>query len=258
MEREDLQRIKERIAKLLAMAADSASPNEAAIAAQRARALMDKYQIDEYDVSEAAPQEFADEPVTRAFAAIPFHIDTLAVAVAKYNDCHSVFEWAKMDYKMESKAQQNAKTGGGFTKKIGKRINFKGYKNDVELARQMLERLLENIDRLCKAYMQANHPGRYSVRIGAQFKNAAARVLVDKFDEMMVERKQLTASAGTALVVIKAQRVDEHFGGPAEYVSKSRSIQKSKTLEDYEAMVAAKDAGHVAGHQIEITKRLDD
>ena len=42
MNREEFQKIKERIAKLLAMARDASSPNEAAIAAQRARSLMDK------------------------------------------------------------------------------------------------------------------------------------------------------------------------------------------------------------------------
>jgi hypothetical protein len=257
MEREQLEKVKERIAKLLAMAADASSPNEAAIAAQRARALMDKYQLDEYDVSESQAVEFADESVTRVFAAVPYHVDILAVAVARYNDCHSVFGWGKVTYKMESKANQSAKTGGGATKQMGKYIRFRGYKSDVGLAKEMLDRLLSNIDKLCKAYMQENHPGRYNVRIGSEFKVQAARALVVKFDEMMIERKQLTCASGTALVVVKSAAVDAEFGG-VEYASKSRSIQKSTSWDDLRAMDRAGSAGWQAGQSIEITKRLDD
>lgn len=257
MEREQLDKIKERIAKLMAMAKDASSPNEAAIAAQRARSLMDKYQLDEYDISEAAPQEFSEEAVSRAFAAIPYHMDVLAVAVAKYNDCHSVFEWVEMTYKMQSKANQNAKVGGGRTKSLGKRLKFRGHKNDVELAKQMLERLLENIDRLCKEYMTANHPGRYNVRLGGEYKNACTRALLDKFKAMTIEREQLTFSGGTSLVVIKSARVDEHFG-EAKYVNKSRSIQTMYDREERQKSEDARRAGYVDGQKIEITKRLDD
>jgi len=256
--RENLDKIKERIAKLLAMAQDASSPNEAAIAAQRARALMDKHQLDEYDVSEAAPQEFAREAVTRAFSAMPYHIDILSVAIAQYNDCHAVSEWATMDYKMQSKANQNAKVGGGFTKSTGKRVVFRGYKNDVELAKQMLERLLNNIDHLCKKYMQENHPGRYNVRLGSEFKTNAARALRIKFDEMMTEREKITYhGTGTSLVVAKAAQVDEEFGS-VKYQSKSRSVSAPGSIDDYVHMQRAKEAGYRAGQSIEITKRLDD
>lgn len=256
MEREELTKIKERIAKLLAMAADASSPNEAAIAAQRARALMDKYQLDEYDISEAAPVEFAQEAATRVFASVPYHVDVLAVAVAKYNDCHSVFEWAKMDYRMAGKAKLNGRDGRG-TKTEGKRILFRGFKNDVELAKQMLDRLLENIDRLCKAYMQANHPGKYNVRIGGDYKAAAARALIEKFKEMTVERAQLTSATGTALVVVKEAKVNDHFG-EVSYKSKSKSIAKGLDTDDYMASIKAKEQGYRDGQKIEITKRLDD
>jgi hypothetical protein len=255
--REHLDKVKERIAKLLSMAADASSPNEAAIAAKRARALMDKYQLDEYDVSEAAPQEFADEAVTRAFSAVPYHIDVLAVAVARYNDCQSVFYEAPVTYKMESKANQNAKTGGGQTKKWGKKIVFRGYKNDVELAKQMLERLLDNIDKLCKEYMRENHPGRYSVRYGSEYKTQAARALCAKFKEMTVEREQLTCSTGTALVVAKAAAVDAKFGDPG-YKTSSRSVQKATDWDDHDNMQRAREAGWKDGQKIEITKRLDE
>lgn len=256
MEREQLDKIKERIAKLMAMAKDASSPNEAAIAAQRARALMDKYQLDEYDISEAAPDVFDTQDVTRAFAAIPFHMDILSVAVALYNDCQCFFLTRRMDYKMESKAHQNAKTGSGATKAYGKAVNFRGYKRDVELAKMMFDNLCQNIDALCKAYMKENYPGRYNVRIGGEYKAAAARALCAKFREMTKERESLTYSTGTALVVAKAAAVQAEFG-EIKYINKS----KSSSVADYESQVEndrARAAGYRDGQKIEIIKRLDD
>jgi hypothetical protein len=256
VEREQLDKIKERIAKLLSMAKDASSPNEAAIAAQRARAMMDKYQLDEYDIKDAAPDVFGEVDVTRAFAAMPYHMDILSVAVAAYNDCQSVFYEARMDYKMESKQNQNDKLGGGRTKKFGKKAVFRGYKRDVELAKMMFDNLCANIDALCKKYMQENYPGRYSVRIGGEYKAAAARVLCAKFREMTEAREALTYSSGNALVVVKTAAVNEKFGD-VEYTKKS----KSSSVADYESQVEnerARTAGYIDGQKIEIIKRLDD
>jgi hypothetical protein len=256
MNLEELQRIKERIAKLLAMAKDASSPNEAAIAAQRARALMDKYQIDEYDVSEVAPHEFSHDGVTRAFAALPYHINILSVAVALYNDCQSILVKDIVKYRQAGKARLNSRDGRS-TKHVGCKIVFRGHKEDVELAKQMLDRLLQNIDQLCKQYMQANHPGKYNVRIGGEYKAGAARALCAKFKEMTVERQQLTSSAGTSLVIVKSKRVDEHFGD-VNYRSTSKSIAKGLDSDAIEDQMRAQERGWVDGNTIEITKRLDD
>ena len=43
-------KIMERVRKLLAMAKDATSPHEAAIAARRARSLMDKHQLEEHEM----------------------------------------------------------------------------------------------------------------------------------------------------------------------------------------------------------------
>jgi hypothetical protein len=58
MENVDLEKIKDRIAKLLRMSQDASSPNEAAIAAGRARALMDKYQIEAFDANNQVKEVF--------------------------------------------------------------------------------------------------------------------------------------------------------------------------------------------------------
>ncbi len=190
MNLEQLAKIKERIAKLLAMAKDAASPNEAAIAAQRARKLMDQYQLDEYDISEAAPDVFAEEAVGIVRASVPTYLGTLAVAVARYNDCHARYQWANV----EQKDIDRRRAEGRDAKTHGKRIKFQGYANDVELCKQMYEYLCANMDKLCKEYMSVNHPGRYNVRIGTEYKSSAVAALCARLKAMTKERMELVTT----------------------------------------------------------------
>src|SRR6478609_1846278 len=126
-----LDKIKERIAKLLAMSRDASSPNEAAIAAGRARKLMDQYQLQEFDLAKALKEEFGSIPATHFSRGMPVYMQTLAVAVAQYNDCAARFEsgWMARDKR------------DVINPKRGKRIAFVGYKDDAELAGQMYVRL---------------------------------------------------------------------------------------------------------------------
>lgn len=155
MDFQELDKIKDRIAKLLRMAADASSPNEAAIAAQRARALMDKHQLDEFDVGNRMAEEFMAAAASRYFSAVPMYLSTFSVALAKYNDCQAKFERGEMDYRMNHKSS-NAKTQG-------KRIMFMGYKSDVELAVQIMDRIVEAVNRLCKEWMNSKGMVRYDM-----------------------------------------------------------------------------------------------
>lgn len=56
----DIEKILETIRKLLRMAGDAGSPNEAAIAAGRARKLMDKYRVSLSDLKESNGFGFAN------------------------------------------------------------------------------------------------------------------------------------------------------------------------------------------------------
>src|ERR1700739_3840723 len=165
MDFQDLDKIKDRIAKLLRMAADASSPNEAAIAAQRARALMDKYRLHAFDVGNRMEEEFSAEPATRFYASIPVYLNLFSVQVAKYNDCQSRFERGDVTHRMGGKSQ-GAKTDG-------KRIVFMGYKSDVQLAINMFDYLCETVNRLCKEWMHSQGMITYSVRIGGGFKLGA-------------------------------------------------------------------------------------
>jgi hypothetical protein len=238
---EDLEKIKDRISKLLAMADDASSPEEAAIAAERARKLMDKYQLERFDVEGRVSEEFASMAASRAFAAVPQYMAFLATSVARYNDCQAFFSFDEVTFKKKNAA----------FKKFGKVISFRGYKSDVELAHQMFTKLMSVVDGLCKVYLKDKGYTKYPVRIGGQFKLGAIMVIGNRINEMVKERDAITSSSGNALVVIKKTAVDEHFGKcEPKYVSVKRADRD-------EAEADARRAGYVEGSKVEIVGSLE-
>jgi hypothetical protein len=238
----DLNKIKDRIAKLLRMADDASSPNEAAIAASRARKLMDKYQLSQIDIGTGFEEEFATEPASRFFAAVPEYLSWFWTAIATYNDCQASYDYGWVDFKKKGAAQQ-----------WGRRVMFKGYKSDVALAKQMLNTLEEAVNRLCKEWLKTQGFARYPVREGGQFKHGAMAIITDRLRDMTKERDLLTASesaTGTSLVVIKSTAVTAHFGEPGYKTSKARQITDA-------AEQAARNAGYRAGRMVEITKSVE-
>lgn len=237
---ENLDKIKDRVAKLLRMADDSSSPEEAAIAAGRARSLMDKHQLSEYDVTERIAEVFGSFPATRYFAAIPQYMQFLAVAVAKYNDCQGRFEIGIVDFK--KKAHE--------AKKDGRRLMFHGFESDAQLAQQMYVRLLDAIDRLCKVYLTGKGYAKYPVRIGGQFKLGAVLAITSRLEVMTKERDALKYADGTALVVVKKAAVDEHFGDVEYNKVKTRDLVSQDEM-------AARYHGVIQGRQVEIVPVVD-
>jgi len=239
----DLSKIKDRIAKLLRMADDASSPNEAAIAASRARKLMDKYQLSQLDIADSVEEDFATDPATRFYAAMPYHLNVFSVAVAKYNDVQAKLENGHVDHR--------GSAAKGHTKKWGPRIVFNGYKNDVQLAVQMFNSLSDVVDRLCREYVAKEGYTRFPVGIAKAFKVAAVLEISARLQAMTVERDKLTSeTTGTSLVLMKSIAVAAHFGD-AGYKGK-----KTKFHQDDESF-AARQAGVQAGRSVEITKSVE-
>lgn len=245
MDFQDLDKIKDRIAKLLAMSKDASSPHEAAIAAGRARKLMDQYQLDAFDVGNRIKEEFAADPATRFYAAIPQYMSIFAVAVAQYNDCQARFESGYVTYK--KKASDH--------KQWGKRVVFMGYKSDVELAIQMFDNLNEVVNRLCKEWMNGQGLTAYSVRIGNQFKLGAFGVIGDRLNDMTKKRDAITSEVGStgALVVIKKAAVNEKFGETKYGKANTRAVDYSDHME-----VEARRTGRIKGATVEIVKSVEE
>lgn len=241
----EIDKIKDRIAKLLRMAADASSPNEAAIAAQRARNLMDKHKIGEMDIDQNYKEEFDTDFVGEFFYAKPIHEDILSVAVAKYNDCQSCIEWT-------SQRTVNGKRMKGFV--------FNGYKSDVALAKAMFESLIECVNTLCRAYTKTLASGG-SRSTTTAFKYGACKVLCDRLGAMTKECEALTMTRArgpyddpgatvTSLVIVKNKAVEEEFGEVKYIMAKTVALSDEEKLRAYVK-------GAEQGRKIEIIKSID-
>jgi Protein of unknown function (DUF2786) len=225
---QELDKIKVRIAKLLRMSQDSSSPEEAAIAAGRARALMDKHQLDAMDIGENK-EEFGTATGTPFLKDIPNYMSTLAVAVAKYNDCQAKYEFGQHAVRSHERGQA---------------VLFMGYVSDVNMAVEMFKRLTNAINRLCKEYLKEQGYAEYNPALGGQFKTGASIAIISKLNQMTRERDALTSSGGTSLVVCKTKAVNERFG-----VVKYSSVKERRlTREEQDA----REVGHVRGTRVEV------
>jgi hypothetical protein len=231
---EDKAKIIERVQKLLRMAADTSSPNEAAIAAGRARKLMDQHQLQMADLKEESG--FGFEKIDKAYRFMPVWKNILSVQVAKFNDCKcsTINEWQTINQSW------------------ARRIMFQGYEADVAVGKAMFEYLVLTIDRLCQQYIAPLGYTRYPAKIGDAFKKSATMEVIKRMQAMQVEREsELLTSAGTSLVLFKMAAVEAEFG-KAKYVDKPLTTRR-----DAETF-RAKDAGREAGRGISLNTQIGD
>lgn len=108
--------------KLLAMANDASSPNEAATAAKMARRIMDQYQIDDDAILNAEGESWMTIGYNwLVFSPVPDWAGHMAGATAQFNDCQAIT------------VRQN-----GFQK-----LAFRGFEDDVLMADQMFNYFYE-------------------------------------------------------------------------------------------------------------------
>ncbi|APD20719.1 hypothetical protein FDJ04_gp10 [Pseudomonas phage vB_PaeM_E217] len=250
---EAIEKAKDRIRKLTAMAADSSSPHEAAIAAERVKKLKDKYDLHDFEATGEIREEFDEQIATRYYSAIPNWMKFFSVAVATYNDCIMDFAGGINNHRASAKASRSARDGST-TKRWGHAVRFKGYKSDVELAVNMFNSLVEAVDRLCREYQKAQGFERFNVKVAAQFKLAATQEISYRLQSITRKRMELVSSAGTSLVVVKEAAVHEHFGDPGY---KKSNVTKLLRLDDSDGR-RAYTAGTNAGRNMEIVRSVED
>lgn len=180
-----------RIKKLLAMANDVGSPEEAVIAARRARSMMDKYDIQKHEVEQFSDKsKFGKVKFGKEYKYMPVWINILSVAVAEWNDCIG-----RLDCEWKSNGNR-------------KYIQFLGLEADAITARVMMEYLQDTVIRLAKAQGYGSN-----ARMLTSFKLGASRELCSRIHKIIKERqKEIKTSTGTDLVVIKKQLVEKEFG----------------------------------------------
>lgn len=242
---EDLDKIKSKIAKLLNLAERASNEHEAASAMSKARALMDKYDLQQVDIIEQDGQrhEMLAADASRAFAACPKWMSTLAVIVAQFNDCQAIFEGAEVNYKTENRPNARKKNWG-------KKIVFRGFRRDVELAVDMYARIIGALNGIFAQYLKdIGHEGRVPMSLNTNFKSGAVSTITRLLRESIIERQKLTVSNGTALVVVKSNAVAEYFGNVSYTTKKARAFTSDESADAYWE-------GQKRGHQVETHRKI--
>lgn len=218
-------RIIEKIRKLLAMAGDAGSPNEAAIAARRARALMDKHQID-YDYLDSTESDGFDEAIIgKSKQRFDLWLQGLAIAVAKLNDAQVKFDVAGRN----------------------KRLKFQGLESDVALCVQLFDYLADIAQAQYKA--SAKEHGFKGRTLKTQWLKGFSVEIDTKVKAIMKERAELKAANGRSLVVVKSELVAQKYGA----ASYSRRASYSKFDPDAQR---AREAGAAAGRKTDLSRSV--
>lgn len=220
-------KVMERIQHLLAMAADVSSPNEAAIAAHRAEVLMREYQLSQVDVLvknldgdsvEVSSVDHVSTIYGKNYKAtgMPSWVSIVAVAAAVMNEC-------EVDYV------------GGLTR-------FYGVEGDSQVAAEIFRYLIGAVNRLAKQF-----PGTRGER--SAFRQGCAGMLQSRCKEVSEERKRQfqETSAGTSLVVLKKQLIEQHANREFEYDDHTTSNPED----------GAYFAGQIAGAGINLNEQVE-
>lgn len=207
------EKILDRIRKLLAMSKDSSSPHEAAIAARRARAMMDEYQVSELDLTQVSPNDFGVANTTTGTRTQVMEVGQIAMACAKLNDCIVV-------------GDRNYHGSLYYT--------FKGLLADSVCAAEMFKWLRDDMYRYAERVVEGRS-ARRAYRLGF------ATGIHQQVERILEERNQLKEkTTGTSLVVAKRAIVEQHFG-VQQYGSRRSKTNVRGT--DVEAYYLGRDRG---------------
>ena len=187
-EQQTKAKLLDRVRRLYAMANDSSSPNEAAIALRRVRSLMDAHQLTEADLQQSDFAKAGGEHFNR----MPRWYSILSIGVAAFNDCVVSLEYADG----------------------AKHAQFKGFENDTVSALLMLDYLIDCMERGWREFDQTRDRSSNTTAAKNSFYVGFAGTMQAKLKELAAARKAeyMDASTGTALVVIKMNMVRREFG----------------------------------------------
>lgn len=216
----NLDKVKARIAKLLAMAENNGNEHEAAQAADRARRLMDQYQLDRMDVEQTA-SDFGYEYAGESYAFQPRWKGWLASAVAKFNDCQCRLVRVPSD---------------GARKRY--RTRWEGYAEDVTLCLAMFEYFTTVVENATSKDQLARGYTRYNARVGTIFKEHMVSTLSERLRVLMAQRQtETTTAAGTGLAVYKANQVAAKFGECTYKEQQTKPADKMTPEEKHAALM---------------------
>ncbi len=181
--KEGQEKTLDRVRKLLRMAADTSSPHEAAIAAGRARKLIDKYQISDLDLTSVEDAEFGEQDVSMGTRSVVTWKSILAAAVSTHNDVKVILT-----------------TFSGV-----KNIRFSGFLIDAICATEEYKYLTTQADKQAIRF-NTGRADRNAYRLGC------ATGVSKHVRELIKEREKLKTTNGTELVVVKKALVEKKYG----------------------------------------------
>jgi len=219
-----LDKVIDKISKLLAMANDTASPNEAMLAAKRARALMDKYDISVHDIEKTQGSQFLETEYDTGSSKAFKWMSQLAAAAGQMNDCVVIIRG-------RGKAVLFA---------------FQGFKGDAIVARLTLAYFIEACQRQCHASNARGSSEKNFFRLG--FSHALSL----RVNALITERTQsVVTPTGTALVPLKRRQVLAHFGESGKTYRLPRT--RGATQSEFDAF----QQGVSMGHQLGLDQQLE-
>lgn len=202
------EKILERIRRLFAMAKDSSSPNEAAIAARRAQKLVEEHNLDNVESILGDLEDddsLGEERITKFKVAanskkvareVPLWVNRLAVSVSRLFDCQ---------VKIVSAAEQTGVYGS-------KAIAFFGYKTDLTVCKWTFEFLLDQIRRFNRRARDEYGTGNRA-KLG-DYRDGLITGIHEVIAEALKAKKEAAQanSTGTALIVVKQDAIAKKYG----------------------------------------------
>jgi len=203
MTAENLESVKRRVQKLLAIAEHERSdPNEAAAAAGMAEKIMRKYQLDYADVIMAALKK-GDDLSTEDIVCtaktngtktkvVSTWVGMIAVAVAELTECGCRASW---------------------TEEFEACVRFFGYTADVQLASWMLGYLVATTNRLCDEYKKTDEYMIGGRRILNSYRQGVSIGITQAIRALVAAKKsEVQTNAGTSLMVVKQDAIAAKYG----------------------------------------------
>lgn len=237
----ELDKVRARIQKLLAMAQDSSSPNEAAIAAERVQKLMAKYNLDMADV--IAEELQVDENLVKMdrefqYKRTPAYVEQIEVAIANAFNCEVKGRW-----QMHRGIRYDV-------------TEIYGYKTDVEVVKSLCHYICSQLESMAKR-VKVPEPYRkygYTRRFMADWRKGASREICRKIrnfygsgeSQNQTQPEQHKDGPSTNLALLKKEAIRRKFG-TFEYTSSSDHIYTHDGL----------FAGSQAASAIDINRKIE-
>lgn len=233
---DQLQSAMRRAQKLLAIAGDDrANPNEAASAAAMAEKLMRKFSLEHADVMSA---EFKKE------ANFSSQDAACVMKKGKGHKPKNVPPWAQW-LAVPTAQLHDVQARNAYNAELGACIRFLGFTADVQLAAWSFDYLTTCVIRATRAFQkEATRSKVESDSFRRGFVMALLTSLRNAIDAKAAELAE--SSAGTSLMIVKADAVAAHFGE----VSYGSKASKAQIAGD------AFHAGRVQGAQVNVTQAV--